>query len=392
MQTLLKTNTEPQTKFLRRETKKRITFSWRWHVAGGKTGSIVKDYSSCAACPEGTYGTATGATSSAACQTCSPGLYATASGATSPAICSGCPAGAYHSTASSPCIPPRGLTWLFKDLGTGFYYLNLPQPVMAERNYGVVEHTRWDKVRIHSNLSRSMRQVQLYVQYLGDSVSPCGSATMDTTYATLVPPATLFTDFGSASDCYFKRASTRMVLEGTPFSVPGPDPSSSWTHDFPGPIRCSWASRMSVACSSASRQDCTVEIVGSCGMAAFHGLLDVIDAEQFAADVLVACALNRSDPLLGCIGDERFCSDPCRTCAAGTYGSAAGASLCEACWAGTFSTSIGMVSCWLIDSNVCFVVILALWCKITVWPCCANSQLYVFDACYQHQSHACYQH
>ena len=206
--------------------------------------------------------------------------------------------------------------------------------VTAECNFGVPEYTNWSKVRIHSRLSQSMSQVQLYVQSVGNSLIPCMSDTMDVTYATLASSSTRLTDFGSAASCVAMATSTRVDLQGTPFSIP--NQAAAWTAD-PGP--CNFAPTLAVACTGA--QDCTATIQGYCGLASFRGLLGVYNASQFEIDVRVACALNGSDPLLSCNGDEKFCSDICTPCPAGTYSQTAGTSSCSLCGAGTFSTSIG---------------------------------------------------
>ena len=237
------------------------------------------------------------------------------------------------------CIPSKEFTWLFKDPNTGFYYLNLPLVIPAENNYGNPVYTYWKKVRINSKLSQSMTQVQLFVKYLGLGYNsdPCTGNTVDTTYAMPLPsPDSLITDFGSVSDCGFQSSTTRVVLDGTPFSLP--EQMASWT----ALEACNYLATMSGSC--ASMQDCTVSIVGDCGVAYFRGLLGVYNATQFAADVRVACALNGKDRLLSCQGDERFCSDPCIACPAGTYSSETNASSCQQCRAGTYSTSIGAVT------------------------------------------------
>ena len=282
-------------------------------------------------CPSGTYSTTPASTK---CDACSPGYYGTALGASSADACQSCAAGSYANGLNLfSCVTARPFTWLYKDPITGYYYLTIPATSISQSRWsGDVEFTYWNKVRIHSILSQSATQVQLYVQYLGNSEFPCLSSTMDTTYA--VVPRSRTIDFGSVGDCGFSYSSTRVNLEGTPFSIL--DQTSAWTATE-GP--CNFDHALYVSC--ASMQDCTAGISGDCGCASFNGLLGVYIASQFIADIQLACALDMSDPLLSCEGSEPMCGDPCTVCTAGAYSKGSGATSCQLCSAGSFSNISG---------------------------------------------------
>ena len=286
-------------------------------------------------CPSGAYSSGSRST---ACQACIPGYYGTALGASTQEACQSCAAGSYANGIDPvSCVYATQFTWLYKDLSSGYYYVTLPTVSISESNYNDIEYTYWSKVRIDSTLSESMTQVQLYVQYLGSSGVPCLSNTMDTTYAKI--PPTRIVDFGSVSDCGFSSSSTRISLEGTPFSIL--DQTAAWVA-IPG--LCNFDPALSVAC--ANLQDCTAVIIADCGMASFNGLLGVYNIPQFVADIQLACALYKNDPLLLCTGNETKCDDPCTVCPVGTYSSSSGASSCELCSAGFFSNATGPLCHW----------------------------------------------
>ena len=290
-------------------------------------------------CPSGAYSPGTHST---ACQTCIPGYYGTALGASTQEACKSCAAGSYaNGIDPASCVHATQFTWLYKDLSNGYYYVTLPTISIAASNYNNnIEYTYWSKVRIDSTLSQSMTQVQLYVQYLGSSEVSCLSNTMDTTYAK-IPPSRIL-DFGSVGDCGFSSSSTRVSLEGTPFSIL--DQTAAWVA-IPGP--CNFEPALSVTC--ASLQDCTAEINANCGQASFNGILGVCNVSQFVADIQLACALYKNDPLLLCTGNETKCDDPCTVCPVGTYSSSSGASSCELCSAGFFSNATGFFQSFFVS-------------------------------------------
>ena len=289
-------------------------------------------------CLQGTYSSSTGALSSATCQKCGTGQYATALGASSSVSCQSCPAGSHYNWNGvdlSSCVFATEFTWLYKNLSTGFYYLNMPNTSSSTWNYyGAPISTYWSKVRINSTLSQSINRIQLYVGFVGNSESPCLGTTIDTTYAIVPQTRSWFADFASADDCGFIYASTRLYLEGSPFSIV--EQTGGWV----ATDVCNYASTMSVSCRSS--QDCTVGIVGDCGSADFKGLLGVFNVEKFLTDVQLACALYKDDPNLSCLGNETLCSNPCSICAVGTYSSAPGLTTCQVCSAGSFSNTTGI--------------------------------------------------
>ena len=291
-------------------------------------------------CPRGSYSSTIGALSSALCQLCSPGQYATVAGASSPDACKSCSAGSYNNLVNlSSCVFAREFTWLFRDPDSGFYYLNMPIDSVSAVNYGVPAYTYWSKVRIHSTLSQSIGQIQLYVLYVGNSLAPCLSSTIDPTYAKLVepksmPPGNWFTDFGSVSDCQWIYTSTRLSLEGTPFSIL--DQTGAWAFES-----CSWGPTMSVSCNGP--QDCTAGIVGDCGGAYFNGMLGVHNLAQFVDDIQLACVLYKGDTRLSCSGNETMCYDPCTECSLGEFTSDLGATFCQLCPTATFSNDTGAI-------------------------------------------------
>ena len=66
-------------------------------------GTYKYSATQCALCSEGTYSSATGATSSSTCQNCPAGTYSGTQGATSSAACVSCSTGTYSAAGSSTC-------------------------------------------------------------------------------------------------------------------------------------------------------------------------------------------------------------------------------------------------------------------------------------------------
>ena len=303
--------------------------------------------SACIICDNGYYNPAA---AGSLCTICAAGSYTTASGATT---CIGCSIGKYGSTAG---CGTGLLSWLFLNSSTGYYYLNLATPMTCQRFYtGSNTIQTYTKARIHSVLQASMSTVQMYVQYLGNSINPCGSAIVyDTTYGTYQYPSIYGIDVGSAGSCGGSNtATTQFSLVGTPFSVP--NGINGWTNGGIGVCSVAFSSP-GMTCSSL--QTCTITARGNCGWMYWNGVLTVMNVSIFQADIANACTIYGESSKLNCTGSNACCtncpvgsystmqgSNSCIPCGYGMYSNTTGGSTCNTCSAGSYQSASGASQC-----------------------------------------------
>jgi hypothetical protein len=304
----------------------------------------------CVPCSAGSYTSLSGAS---ACTACPPGYYCQGgSSKTGCPVHSSSSASTHHITgcicnagysgqnggSCAPCLPGSfcpgastcsqptiGLTWLFRSEETGFFYLNLPQPMPSMRNYdGRIESDIWQRVRINSTLSPALEEVKLHTaamhvntaSFSCEIVDGCGildaSYQPDAAYVTLADPSKVSCDFASACACGSGSVATSEIdLTGTPFGIT--DFQNAWY------TCCSYAYSFQSSC--VNEQHCSAQVSGYCGGAIFSGRLSILDRSQYIQDINLACSLYPSDPHLQCNGDETpyLCdSTPSIPCPAGT--------------------------------------------------------------------------
>jgi hypothetical protein len=327
-------------------------------LAGSFAG--LEGASMCVACSAGSY---SGLSGVSVCTACPPGYYC--EGGSSKAGCpmhSSSSASTFHITGcicdagysgqnGESCIPCRPgsfcpgasncsqltlrLTWLYRSKETGFFYLNLPQPVQSMRNYWAqMESDIWQRVRINSILSPALEEIQLRTAAMHidrTSFSCTGVETgcgllddtyqTDTSYVTLADPSKVSCEFASACACGEAIATSEIDIRGTPFSIK--DGQYAWY------TCCSYAYSFQSFC--ADEQHCSAQISGYCGGAVFNGKLRVLNRTQYLQDVQLACSLYPSDPNLQCNGVETpyHCgSAPSIQCPAGSMSLAGDVTLC----------------------------------------------------------------
>ena len=327
------------------------------------TGAFASLNSSttCLNCSAGSYQNISGATS---CIACGPGTFSNYAGAS---VCTACATGAYqlnngsstcttcgvgtYFTGVVPSVCSTGvLTWLFKNPTNGFYYINLPQSEPFtfyvggyNNNPSTVSYT---KVRINSTLTYTPSNIQLYNSYVsgqGYTVNPgyyCGSNTVDNTYAlTGGPTLPISMEFGEMHS-RDKTVGDTIDFRGTPFSIADTILFSPTVCSIGGGCGRS----VGMTCSN-NVQLCSATVYCSPGDYFFKGILSIYNYTNYQSDLYTACALNKTDPLLGCDRTEILCSQPCSACSTGTYSSIIGVSTCVQCDIGKFSAIASSSTC-----------------------------------------------